>query len=296
MIRIGTCGYSYPGLPPKGWHGVFYPRKSGRRVDELEFYAEFFDTVEINSTFYRPPAPGMAAAWAKKTPSDFEFAVKVWQKFTHSRKLGETSEPDNRWEPPDAADVDNFMRGIQPLAESGKLGVLLFQYPPAFQYGAANMERLEWTLQAFGKHPKVVELRHRSWSDHKNETLALLQRFRSAWAFIDEPKFASSVRQEFEATGDVMYCRLHGRNYEKWWKHEEAWERYDYFYRPEELLALADRLSGVARKRPETKAYVLFNNHARGQAVANALLLKAMLGQTMALNAPPALLEAFPRK
>src|ERR1043166_1775820 len=88
-IRIGTCGYSYPGAPPKGWDGVFYPAERRRGFDELSYYADFFDTVEINSSFYRPPAPAMARAWAAKTPDGFEFSVKAWQKFTHATRLGE---------------------------------------------------------------------------------------------------------------------------------------------------------------------------------------------------------------
>src|SRR5437773_11986026 len=83
-IKIGTSGYSYPGPAPKGWAGTFYPVQ-GRRFDALEYYSRFFDVVEINSSFYRPPAPAMAEAWVGKTPDDFEFAVKLWQKFTHPR-------------------------------------------------------------------------------------------------------------------------------------------------------------------------------------------------------------------
>ena len=90
-FKIGTSGYSYPGDPPKGWYGVFYPETRSKNLNELEYYSQFFDTVEINSTFYRPPSPAMSKAWAKKTPANFEFAVKVWQKFTHPKKIGDPS-------------------------------------------------------------------------------------------------------------------------------------------------------------------------------------------------------------
>jgi uncharacterized protein YecE (DUF72 family) len=294
-LRIGTCGYSYPGAPPSGWWGVFYPKGEKKRRDELEFYSTFFNTVEINSTFYRPATPSMARAWATKTPSDFEFAVKVWQKFTHPTKLGEgAGESRERWERFNSSDVELFVQGIAPLTESGKLGVLLFQYPASFHCETENLERVEKTLAAFERFPKVVELRHRSWSDRRNETNELLDRSRAAWAYIDEPKFVSSVKQEMEARSDSVYIRLHGRNYQTWWKHRESWERYDYLYQPDEIQKLAGALKQLAAKSPAAKFYVQFNNHARGQAVANSFMLKAELEPTLGVKAPKALIEAFP--
>lgn len=294
-FRIGTSGYSYPGEPPMGWYGVFYPRLPRKRVEELEYYASYFNAVEINSTFYRPPTPTMAAAWAKKTPADFEFAVKVWQKFTHPTKLGDgVGQSKERWERFSSTDVRLFAQGIAPLADSGKLGVLLFQYPASFRLESENLERLQETLAAFESAPKAVELRHRSWSDRRDETRAMLDRARTAWAYIDEPKFASSVKQEIEVRGDIAYIRLHGRNHQKWWSHQEAWERYDYFYQPNELRLLSDKLKQVAANAPNARFYVLFNNHARGQAVANALMLASLLDREARVKAPRALMEAFP--
>ena len=293
-FRIGTCGYSYPGEAPKGWYGVFYPVTARKRVDELEFYASYFNTVEINSTFYRPASPAMAQAWAKKTPRDFEFAVKVWQKFTHLTKLGEgaggSGEPWGRF---DSADVERFTKGIAPLAGAGKLGALLFQYPAGFRCDEKNRDRLVETLSAFDHTRKVVELRHRSWSDQWNETQTVLARSGAAWAYIDEPKFASSVKQELEAGGDLAYIRLHGRNHQKWWNHQETWERYDYFYQADQVRRLGNRLKQLAAKSSATKFYIFFNNHARGQAVANALMLKSELYPSHRGSGPRALMEAF---
>lgn len=295
-LRIGTSGYSYPGPPPKGWYGVFYPKTRGKKFDELEYYSRLFDTVEINTTFYRPPAPGMAEAWVKKTPPGFEFAVKVWQKFTHARKLGEgVREEEEKWEGAAQADVDLFRKGIEPLAESGKLGILLFQYPAGFHYTKGNAERLHWTLLAFKDCPKVVELRHRSWSDRSKEIKALLEQLGASWAVIDEPKFASSVKQEFEPVGEILYLRLHGRNRAQWWNHGEVWERYDYFYGPEEIRSFGDKIKDLARKFPGVKVYVMFNNHARGQAVANGLMLKHEMGQEMTASVPRTLVELYPQ-
>lgn len=292
---VGTCGYSYPGDPPNGWGGVFYPKVGKRPINDLAFYATYFHSVEINSTFYRPPRAEMVQGWLKKTPPEFIFAVKAWQKFTHPSRLGEgAARSADSWERFDHLDVERFTEGIQPLTEAGRLGGLLFQYPAGFVRDVANLERLEATLSAFEIGPKVVELRHRSWSDQRDETQALLDRQRATWAFIDEPKFSSSVRQDLSAPSDVAYLRLHGRNQQKWWQHQDAWERYDYFYQAENIRRLAERLKELAGRSVRTKFYVFFNNHARGQAVANAIMLQAVLEPDTQASAPQALIEAFP--
>lgn len=294
-FKVGTCGYSYPGAPPKGWSGVFYPKSRGRRLDELEFYATYFNTVEINSTFYRPATPAMAQGWADRTPEKFEFAVKAWQKFTHPKKLGEEAGgAGERWYDFAASDVELFCQGIAPLGAAGKLGPLLFQYPASFHRDEKNLEKLERTLAAFARYRVVVELRHRSWSDHVEASQALLCRWHAAWAYIDEPKFASSVEQKFDFPGSIAYLRLHGRNQEKWWRHQVPWERYDYFYPPASVRRLGARIAQIAAKTPETKFYVFFNNHARGQAPANALMLKSELEGGRKVRAPEALVRAFP--
>jgi uncharacterized protein YecE (DUF72 family) len=274
---------------------VFYPKTRGGRVNELEFYATYFNAVEINSTFYRPATPAMAQGWVKRTPEDFEFAVKAWQKFTHPRKLGdEAGGAGQRWGSFDIADVDLFCQGIAPLSDAGKLGPLLFQYPASFRCEEKNLEKLSQTLAAFEAYRKVVELRHKSWSDHAKETQAVLSRLNAAWVYIDEPKFPSSVKQELDFHGSIAYLRLHGRNQEKWWSHENAWERYDYFYPPASVRRLGAKIKQLAAKSPATTFYVLFNNHARGQAVANALMLVSQLTNGEKSRAPQALVDAFP--
>lgn len=182
---------------------------------------------------------------------------------------------------------------MAPLVRAGKLAGLLLQYPAAFRLSDENAERLRRTLALFGEVPRVVELRHRSWSDRAAETRALLEEAGASWAVIDEPKFATSVRQPFEPAGELFYLRLHGRNAEKWWRHAESWERYDYLYSPEEISALAGRLRQVGARFPGP-VHALFNNHARGQAVANALMLKREMGQEIAAALPAEVVEAFP--
>jgi uncharacterized protein YecE (DUF72 family) len=253
--------------------------------------------VEINTTFYRPPAPGMAKAWVQKTPESFEFAVKAWQKFTHARKIGEgVSQKEERWEGPSQSDVDLFVAGLEPLAQSGKLGVLLFQYPPGFHFTEENVGRLRWTLGAFKSYPKVVELRHRSWSDRRDETRRLLEEFRSSWVLIDEPKFGSSVRQEFRPVGEMLYFRAHGRNAANWWNPPETWMRYDYCYSHEEIQEFGKELKSVTREgKGLNNAFVFFNNHAGAQAVVNAMMLSHEMGIPIKGAPVEALAKSFPQ-
>ena len=143
LIRIGTSGYSYPGASPKGWYGSFYPETKARGFDELEYYSSFFDTVEINSSFYRPPSAGTADGWVRRTPPRFEFAVKAWQKFTHAMKVGEgAAGAKENWQSATTDDADLFKGSIAPLADAGKLAALLFQLPPGFHVTAENSEKL----------------------------------------------------------------------------------------------------------------------------------------------------------
>src|SRR6478735_6171007 len=204
-LRIGTSGWNYP--TGKGtWNGLFYPLAEDRQrgFDELRFYSERFNAVEVNSTFYGQPRANVTLGWAKRTPADFEFAVKLYQKFTHPNMAVDPG-------PVTQADVDAFKGGIDPLAAAGKLGPLLIQFPSSFQRTPEAAAYVEWLLTAFTGYTLAVELRHRSWSDAP-ETAALLDQARAAWVQIDEPKFKSSVRQDLVGgNAEVYYLRLHGR-------------------------------------------------------------------------------------
>jgi uncharacterized protein YecE (DUF72 family) len=127
---VGTCGYAYLGDPPQGWTGCS-TRGRKKRADELAYYARFFNFVEINSTFYRPASPTMARRWLERTPADFTFAGKVWQKFTHPIRLGD-GEVRKKWRRFDRSDVERFIEGIGPLAEVGRLGRCYFNILRAF--------------------------------------------------------------------------------------------------------------------------------------------------------------------
>jgi uncharacterized protein YecE (DUF72 family) len=292
-IKIGTSGYSYSGPPPKGWYGSFYPEKKSKGFDELKYYAQIFNTCEINNTFYRPPSPAVAKAWADKTPDDFSFAVKLWQKFTHPMKISR-NKSDEDWEPASQSDFDEFRAGILPLAEAGKLGPLLLQYPTGFHFSAENLEKVESTLRWFYDYPKVVEVRHKSWSEHNAELKALLLANRASGVLIDEPKFATSIRQPTEAIGEIFYFRAHGRNAKAWWHPKESWERYDYLYSREEIQKHAERIKAAASTPGVKKAFAFYNNHARGNAPANAIMLSQELGVRLRAMPPEGMVTKFP--
>ena len=277
-IKIGTSGYSYAGTPPKGWYGAFYPEKKIKGFDELKYYSQIFNTCEINNTFYRPPSPAVAKGWADKTPADFSFAVKLWQKFTHPMKISR-AKSDEQWEPATQSDFDEFRAGILPLADAGKLGALLLQYPAGFHYSQENMERIGSALRWFYDYPKVVELRHKSWSERNPQLKALLMENRASAVLIDEPKFATSIRQPAEAVGEIFYFRAHGRNAKAWWNPKESWERYDYLYSREEIKRHAERIRTTAGTPGVKKAFAFYNNHSRANAPANAIMLSQELAR-----------------
>jgi uncharacterized protein YecE (DUF72 family) len=286
MLRIGTSGWNYP--TGKGsWNGIFYPLPEDREpgFDELRFYSERFNTVEVNSTFYGQPRANATLGWVKRTPEDFEFAVKLYQKFTHPNMSNEPG-------PVTQADIDAFKGGIDPLAASGKLGPLLIQFPSSFQRSPEAIDYVAWLLQAFAGYALAVELRHRSWSDAA-ETAQLIETHRAAWVQIDEPKFPSSIRQDLKgAPADLYYLRLHGRNAREWWDHAESEDRYNYFYSGEELQPIANKVRDV--RAMIKKAYLFLNNHFSAQSVANAVTLKKMLDEPITGKMPAEFVERFP--
>jgi len=295
MIRIGASGWNYP-TGPGSWNGIFYPARGGRPrgFDELTFYARYFNTVEVNSTFYRPPTSAMTTRWAERTPRDFEFAVKLFQKFTHPTMFNKAAgAAAGAQVHVDQDDVDQFQRALDPLAVAGKLGPLLVQFPSSFVDSPQTRDYLVRLLGAFREYQPAVELRHRSWSDRIGETLALLNEHGAAWVQIDEPKFRLSIRQNYLPNVESFYyMRLHGRNAAKWWKHDHRDERYDYQYSPAELQPFAETAGAV--QRLVRKMYLYMNNHFASKAVVNALELKHALGHDPEESLPPGLLERYP--
>lgn len=275
-IHVGTSGWNYP-QGAGSWNGVFYPARRPRGFDELAYYAEHFSTVEVNSTFYRPPEPTTSESWLRRTPPSFGFSVKLYQKFTHPDMfLARNGVSD--WDVT-RGDMDQFRAGIDPLAAAGRLLAVLVQFPSSFHEEAATRDYLAWLLASLAGYPVAVELRHRTWSDAGRSTQDLLDQARAAWVLIDEPKFDDSVRQPLsllEGTSALAYLRFHGRNSANWWAHETSDDRYNYLYRPDELEPFARAASDAAAAGRRVVAYM--NNHYSAKAVANAAVLKHQLG------------------
>jgi uncharacterized protein YecE (DUF72 family) len=314
-LHIGTSGWSYPSGNGT-WNGLFYPKTRSKRdgtkdFDELRFYSEHFDTVEVNSTFYGQPRPEITRAWAERTPDGFEFSVKLYQKFTHPKMFKEgllkgarpMASAGPATERADAlleavaqvtqGDLDDFRAGIDPLASRGKLGALLAQFPPSFKDSPQSRDYLAHLLRAFADYPVAVELRHRSWSDAIRETLSMLNAFGAAWVQIDEPKFRFSIRQNYlPNVTSFYYMRLHGRNVGQWWHHEKSEDRYNYLYSAQELQEFSD-IAGAAKELVK-KSYLYTNNHFASKSVVNAVMLKAQLGEPIEGEYPPELVEAYP--
>ena len=294
-VRVGTSGWSYP--TGKGtWNGIFYPDKGRRprsagKFDELRFYAEHFDTVEVNSSFYRIPSLATTKSWAQRTPARFEFALKLFQKFTHPDMFHEATGADPL--DLDQADVDEFRASIEPLARADKLGPLLAQFPASFKNEPNARGYLEWLLERFREYELAIELRHRTWSDDPLDTLKLLGEFSAAWVQIDEPKFRFSIRQNLLPNVKTFYyLRLHGRNAAQWWRHEKSEDRYNYLYTKHELEPIADAVEEASRE--VKKAYVYANNHFSAKSVTNAAILKYQLGQDVPGEYPDEMVQEYP--
>src|SRR5438876_9911671 len=211
-IRIGPAGWSYT-----DWEGSVYP-PHGSRFDHLAYLASFFDTIEINSPFYRIPPPTHAKSWVRRVASnpDFKFTTKVFRGFTHEK--AELA----------ADDVKAFKNYLDPLMHEKRLGALLLQFPWSFKNSPESCDKLEKLFRAFEDYPKALEVRHASFQN--DEFTRFLDGHNVAFVNVDQPLFNDSVKPADVVTGPLAYVRFHGRNYEKWFAHEESWERYNYLY------------------------------------------------------------------
>ena len=279
-VWIGPAGWSY-----EDWKGVVYPAGAGRRFDPLEYLARFFDVVEINTSFYRPPPATWTRSWARRIEDHprFRFTAKLWRGFTHERDA-----------PPSKADLDAFREGIDPLAEEDRLLAVLAQFPWSFRNDPQERTRLAAILDAFGDYPLVVEVRHESWDEP--ETLAWLRERGVGMAAIDQPLHEGSLGAVDRRTGPVAYYRFHGRNFEAWFAEgRPSHERYDYLYGREELEPWVGRMKSAAAD-PQVKAVIaITNNHYQGQAAVNALQLKSW-SSGRRVDVPEPLLEAYPKE
>jgi len=286
-IRIGTAGWSY-----KDWEGIFYPPGMRiRKIHPLEYLARFFDTAEINTSFYGPLKPELAKLWCRKVAAvnrHFLFTAKLYRAFTHS--------PLAVMEPTSAATIrptdEDEMRtreGLDALAGAGRLGALLIQFPVSFKNTSLNREYLDRLLRQFIEYPRVVEVRHSSWNDAA--TLAAFTQKNVGFCNIDQPLLGRSLAPTEHVTAPLAYVRLHGRNYSDWFDSDNRNDRYNYLYKEKELEGWKERIANVAERAQTT--YVITNNHFESKAGVNALELKAMISGKR-VPAPPTLIKKYP--
>jgi uncharacterized protein YecE (DUF72 family) len=242
-ILLGTSGWSY-----REWIGPFYTKKE---KSMLQAYAKVFNTVEIDSTFYRYPSKGTVMGWARYSPEGFVFAAKLPKLITHEKNLDLAQGIEE--------DLNKFAELMEPLSLSGKLGCLLIQLPPKFDYRPKEMEDFFKILPTHIKF--AVEFRDPSWM--RQETWSLLERYKIAYTIVDEPLLPPEVH----FTSSLAYFRWHGKGTRPW---------YNYRYSTRELAPWIPKIKQAAEKAQTVYGY--FNNHFHGYAVENCLQVLEILG------------------
>jgi len=262
---VGPAGWSYP-----DWAGYTYPSPRPKGFHEATYLAEFFDTIEINTSFYNPIRAEHAEGWIGRVAANanFMFTAKMWQRFTHDLNPGVPN--------PSAQDEKLVRAGFDVLRDAGKLGAVLLQFPFSFHRTEETFAYLDGVLKRFADYPLAVEVRHATWN--VPELFELLRDRGVGFCNIDQPVIGKSLEPSARATGPVGYVRLHGRRYDTWFSDDEtiaSFERYNYLYSEGELRPWAARVDKVAKAARDV--YVITNNHYQGKGVVNALQLISML-------------------
>jgi uncharacterized protein YecE (DUF72 family) len=280
MIHVGVAGWDYP-----DWVGPVYPERTPRGFDRLAYLARFVQVLEINSTFYRPAEPRTAESWLRRTADakDFTFTAKAHRSFTHEAD----------------ADLDavvpETLLGLAPLRDAGRLGALLVQFPQGFKRTPDSLERLQALAERLQGWPVVVEVRDVSWDD--DEAARWFRERAMGWCVVDQPGMGRDGKRATaparpRVTSRIGYLRLHGRNARDWFRRDAGRDaRYDYLYRPDQMAKMADLTRELAGEAKEL--FVVQNNHFRGKALANALMLRHLLGDEQPA-APEGLVRAYP--
>lgn len=280
-LRVGPAGWNY-----KDWEGIVYPAGAAKSFDALAFLADYFDTIEINSSFYAPPSPRAAAAWARRVKNNprFRFTAKAWQRLSHERadSIGASL----------AADCDLVRQSMAPLAEAGVLGALLVQFPWSFRYSEENLSYAGSLFRRLRGFPLALEVRHGSWD--REDFYDALHAQGVAFCNVDQPVIGDSMAPSARVTARIGYLRMHGRNYRAWFQKDAGRDaRYDYLYTRAEIKEVSERLRAMKQSAEET--YAITNNHFRGQALVNAIeILEELDARPPAI--PPLLAEAYPRE
>jgi uncharacterized protein YecE (DUF72 family) len=308
-IRVGVCSWADETLT-KFW----YPKGVSSGEERLRYYAERFDTVEANSTYYRLPDPAVVEKWVERTPDGFTMHVKAFGVMTRHPVKVDQLPTDLRDVPTDArgrverppreyrAEVfRRFHEALEPLRSAGKLGGILMQFPSYFVYKPYSLEYLEWSKEQLGGDEMLVEFRHASWLDeeHRADTLRFLEEHGLTYVTVDAPETGGRnvLPTVVGVTSSTVYVRFHGRNAETWNKRTgSAAERFDYLYSEDELREWVPQLKELAGE--SQTVYAMFNNNGRStmpptapleakenekdgyvaQAPTNAQMLKRLLG------------------
>jgi len=264
-VRLGTCSFADEGLV-KAW----YPRGVSTPKGRLAYYAERFDTVEVDSPFYHLPDPAVTGRWAQRTPPEFVFHVKAHATMTHH-------------EPAEQAQAfAEFRTSLEPLELSGKLRGILLQYHPRFVKSEEAKEELSRVRALLEPLVPLIEFRHRSWleEDERADTFSFLERQGLAYVSVDAPRTRASnvLPAVAAATHRVAYVRFHGRNARTWnIKAEKSWQRFDWMYSAEELAEWVERLGRLADDVDEV--YAMFNNNRDDFAPHSAAILRGLLDE-----------------
>ncbi|MFA6472566.1 MAG: DUF72 domain-containing protein [Candidatus Latescibacterota bacterium] len=251
MIAIGTSGFSF-----KDWKGVFYPEEI-KPKEMLAYYKDIFRAVEINTTYYGIPKPGVFEGMIRATPPDFEFIVKANRSTTHELKDRDVS--------------GTFIESIRPLGESGRLSGILAQFPWQFRNDAGNRRYIACLADTYRKFHLFVEFRHNSWN--RDEVFRFLDDLKIHFVSVDEPQIGDMMPPVARATGGAAYIRFHGRNAQNWWS--KSADRYNYLYSEEEMEEWVEKVKAL--EKTVWKLYAFFNNCHQGYAVRNALMFKEMV-------------------
>lgn len=277
-LYIGTAGWSY-----KDWVGSFYEAEQSKNYDWLQFYSDYFNCIEVNSSYYVYINPNTIDGWIEKVEhkDDFLFTVKLHQDFTHKKNFNSNQER-------------AVKLALDKLSASERFGGLLIQFPYSFQATEANIQYLGRLVKLFDEYDKFVEVRHSSWNEKRAKQIT--------FCTIDQPSIGESIEFKPKITNGKLYVRLHGRNKEAWLNsiknfgkkqtYDEQNARYNYLYSPGEIIDIAMTVREVFES--VRKVFLILNNHPNGNAVANAFeLMNALLKKQISI--PQTTLQTFPR-
>ncbi len=280
-IRVGTASWSD--------HEPFFPDEYNRasmKTQRISYYAQYFSMVEVDSTFYALQPARNFSLWVDRTPVDFVFDVKAYGELTWHHR-------DDNGAPitPHADTFAKFSTMIEPARTAGKLGALLFQFPPWFTYSAERVEYFATVREMLPKDTIAVEFRHRSWVEGSNaeKTRDALAESRLAYCAVDEPQIGSGSVPPIVMVTDPKFSmvRFHGRNARTWYGKslKSSRDRFDYLYSLAELTPWADRIRRIAERVDSGQVHVVTNNNASNYSIINALELQSLLGQPLGKGA-----------